>query len=445
MKFLIADDDDDLREIISFLISSNYDIQVYQAVDGENAIDILLRDGPFDLVICDYNMPRKNGGDVYLALRQINHQTPFILVSTDFEKFKKQVGNATFCNWVDKPFNESEITTKIESIFSQKVLPILKESYLPVTIEILEKIEHAGIPLYLKLNQSQYIKVLKDNSIFDKSEYIRFKNKKVTHLYIELLDLKSFITVFRKNIFSKLDWNSVDLSDALVNLETDWNLILQGARSFGWPDSLTDLAKENIARTITLIGKKPELKKIFEGLKISNSKSHIYAHCYALVFLTTAILNELSWNSNASIQKMTFACLLHDMDLNEPMFANKLKLIENKKLQSEIHQQTNYLIYNHVNTAAEFVNSWSGCPADVDKLIVQHHEKFDGTGFPNKLNFLNIFPLAGVFIIAEDLLYQKMNNPQTSLVDFLKNNEAYYNRGDFKKVYEAALIAVQNT
>lgn len=444
MKFLIADDDDDLREIISFLISSNYDVKVFQATDGQNAIDILHQDGPFDLVICDYNMPRKNGGDVYLELRQMNAQTPFILVSTEFEKFKKQVGNATFCNWVDKPFNESEITTKIENIFSEKVLPPLKESYLPVNIEILAKIELAGVPIYLKLNQSQYIKVLKDTSIFDKNELIRFKNKKVTHLYIELLDIKSFISVFRKNIFSKLDWENVETTDALVSLETDWNLILQGARTFGWPSSLTDLAKENIARTITLIGKKPELKKIFEGLKITNSKSHIYAHCYTLVFLTTAILNELSWNSTNSIQKMTFACLLHDMDLNEPMFMNKLKLIDSGKLQTEIHLQTNYLIFNHVKTAAEFVHSWSGCPADVDKLILQHHEKFDGTGFPNKLNFLNIFPLAGVFIIAEDLLYQKMNHPDIKLSDYLKEHEEYYNRGDFKKVYEAALVAVQN-
>jgi response regulator RpfG family c-di-GMP phosphodiesterase len=445
MKFLIAEDDDDLREVISFLISSNYDIQVFQAINGENAIDILQRDGPFDLVICDYNMPKKNGGDVYLALRQINPQTPFILVSTDIDKFKKQVGHFGFCDWVDKPFDESEITRKIEAIFNHVKLPLIKESYLPISIEMLEKIELAGVSIYLKLNQNQYIKVLKENAIFDKSEYIRFKNKKLTHLYIEILDLKSFITVFRKNIFSKLDWDNVEMSDALIYLEMDWNLILQGASTFGWPSSLTTLAKENIARTISLIGKKPELKKILDGLKISTSKSHIYAHCYTLVFLTTAILNELSWGSAATIQKMTFACLLHDMDLNELMFANKLVLIDNKKLQNEIHQQTNYLIYNHVNTAAQFVNGWSGCPADVDKLIIQHHEKFDGTGFPNKLNFLNIFPLAGVFIIAEDLLYQKMNHPEVNLTEFLKTNAAYYNRGDFKKVYEAALKAVENT
>jgi two-component system chemotaxis response regulator CheY len=444
MKFLIIDDSEDIREIIHFLISSNYEVQVFQAYDGQNAIEILHQAGPFDLLLCDYNMPRKNGGLVYSELRHINPQTPFILISSEHEKFKQQIPNPTFFNWIDKPFVEQDITEKIESIFSKKVLPTVKESYLPIHIELLRKIEMAGVSIFIRLNQSQYIKVLKENIAFDDNELLRFKNKKITHLYIELLDLKIFITVFRKNVFSKYDWDHVDFSEALTNLETDWTLIIRGSQAFGWPDTLTNLAKENIARTISLIEKKPELKKVFESMRIFSTKIHIYTHCYGLVFLTTAILNELSWNSASTIQKMTFACLLHDMDLNESMFVNKLRLIEKNRLMTEIHQQSNYLIYNHVNTAANFVSSWSSCPPDVDKIISQHHEKFDGTGFPNKLNFLKIYPMAGVFIIAEDLLYHKMNSPDDNLTEFLKSKESYYKRGDFKKVYEAALKAVAN-
>ena len=91
MKFLIADDDDDLREIISFLITSNYDVHVDEAMNGTQAVEFLDSRGPYDLVLCDYNMPQKNGGDVYLHLRKHSPQTPFILVSTDFDKFKKQM------------------------------------------------------------------------------------------------------------------------------------------------------------------------------------------------------------------------------------------------------------------------------------------------------------------------------------------------------------------
>lgn len=72
MKFLIVDDIDELREIVRMDIESNYDVEVIEAVDGQNAIDLINTKGPFDLVICDYNMPKKNGADVYLELRKQN-------------------------------------------------------------------------------------------------------------------------------------------------------------------------------------------------------------------------------------------------------------------------------------------------------------------------------------------------------------------------------------
>jgi two-component system, chemotaxis family, chemotaxis protein CheY len=437
MKFLIVDDDDDLRDIMSMVISSNYDINIYQAFDGENAIEVMNSDGPFDLVLCDYNMPRKNGAEVYLELRKLNQQTPFILISTEFERFKKQVGQEKYCDWIDKPFKETDITNKIEALMGTKGLPPQKQSYLPIRIETLEQLEMAGVPLYLKLNQSQYIKVLKETSVFDKSEMIRFQNKKVSHLQIELVDMKTFISNFRKNVFSKIDWKNVDCTDALKAVEADWDILLNATRGLGWSESLTVLAKENIARTITLIGQNPQLKKHLEKFNLSRSKSFNTPHCYALTLLTSSILKELNWDSPSTIQKMTFACLLHDMDLNDLMFSNMLELITSKKIQTEISQQSNYLIFNHMSTAAEFMQRWSSCPPDVDTLILQHHERFDGTGFPNKLTFLNIFPLAGVFIMAEDLIYGYFNHPEKNMREILKENENLYSRGDFKKVYLA--------
>lgn len=192
-----------------------------------------------------------------------------------------------------------------------------------------------------------------------------------------------------------------------------------------------------------LIEKNSELKKAFETLKLSDSKSYVSPHCYTLVFLTSEILKELTWDSPRTLQKMTFACLLHDMELNDGMFENKQDLVKHDMLHTELSLQTNLKIYSHSTIAAEFVSHWSSCPADVDKLILQHHEKYDGSGFPQKLTFLNLFPLAGVFIIAEDLVYQTINHPEKKLTDYLMEKEGYYSRGDLKKVYAATVKVIQ--
>ncbi|MBY0554699.1 response regulator [bacterium] len=444
MKFLIIDDEEDIREVLSMLITSHYDVNILQAVDGQNALDVLNSDGPFDLVLCDFNMPHKNGAEVYAEVRK-NSNAPFILISTDQEKFKKQVPNPTFFDGIAKPFDDKDLTKKIESLISQKNIPVQKESYLPVSIDLLEKIEVPGVPLFIKLNASQYIKVLNDSAQFNSYEVVRFKNKKLTHLYVELVDLKVLISNYRRNIFAKADWDNINTDEALANLQGDWSLILEASRNFGWSPSVTDLAKENIAKTLAVIEKNQELKKTFERLKLSNSKNYVSPHCYSLVFLTGEILKELAWNSPRTQQKMTFACLLHDMELSDTMFSNKQELIKNQKLHEELHHQTNYKIFNHATIAAEFVTNWTSCPPDVDKLIHQHHEKFDGTGFPQKLNFLTIFPLAAVLIIAEDLIYQSLHYPEKKLTDYLAEHESYYNKGDIKKIYAAAVNVIQKT
>lgn len=232
MKFLIVDDEEDIRDILAMLINANYDVNILQAVDGAHAIELINSEGPFDLVLCDMNMPNKNGADVYIELRKQNN-APFILITTDQDKFKNIVPNPTFFDGLSKPFTDEELSGKIEKLISQKNIPVQKESYLPVSIEFLEKIENPGVSLFIKLNQTQYIKVLNDNAHFNNYEAVRFRNKKLSHLHVELLDIKTLISNFRKNVFSKMDWEKIDSTEAIKHLQNDWNLILEASRGFG--------------------------------------------------------------------------------------------------------------------------------------------------------------------------------------------------------------------
>lgn len=439
MKFLIAEDLKELREIIVMDVSANYDVEVTEAEDGQDAIDCIQTKGPFDLIISDYNMPKKNGEDVYFELRKHSISTPYILISSQTEKFDKIQRQDKFVTTLNKPYSEAEFTKKIEQMLAHKSLLRQKASYLPVSIQILKKIEYPGVPLYIQLNHGQYIKVLKAESYFDNAEAERFHRKNLTHLFVELIDLKTLISNFRKNVFAKLDWENIDSKVALSSMQEDWQLILDCSRNFGWSDSIKNLAKENIAKTLVLIKKHPNLKNIYTQLKLSNNLSQVAPHCYFLVMLMSSILNELNWSSTSTLQKITFAALLHDMGLSDDIFAIKLQRVSELGFQSNTENENDLIISNHPIKSAEFVGFWSSCPPDVDKLILQHHERFDGNGFPNKLNFLTLFPLAGIFIMAEDIVYQIFLNNEINPIEYLKSHESYYNRGEFKKIYTAVL------
>ena len=60
-RILIVDDDDDTRQLLAFALGTRY--EVVQAAGPDAALDVL-RKGPVDLVITDYDMPGQTGADL---------------------------------------------------------------------------------------------------------------------------------------------------------------------------------------------------------------------------------------------------------------------------------------------------------------------------------------------------------------------------------------------
>ncbi len=60
-RILIVDDDDDTRQLLAFALGQRY--EVIQAAGAEAALEVL-REGPVDLVITDYDMPGQTGADL---------------------------------------------------------------------------------------------------------------------------------------------------------------------------------------------------------------------------------------------------------------------------------------------------------------------------------------------------------------------------------------------
>lgn len=60
-KLLLADDHDLVREAIAAILHSETSFKVTLAADLNQALECMKKEGPFDLVILDYNMPGMNG------------------------------------------------------------------------------------------------------------------------------------------------------------------------------------------------------------------------------------------------------------------------------------------------------------------------------------------------------------------------------------------------
>src|SRR5215813_8805069 len=85
-RILIIDDYEPFRASVKDLLeATGYDVAV--AVDGEDGIQQFQRQ-PFDLVLCDVFMPKKEGIETIRDLRQLSTGTPIISMTGRSDAFE---------------------------------------------------------------------------------------------------------------------------------------------------------------------------------------------------------------------------------------------------------------------------------------------------------------------------------------------------------------------
>ena len=107
-SILIVDDDSICRDSMRRILErGGYDVEV--APDANCALNAL-SEHCFDLMVCDFRMPGKNGLDLLYELQRRNSKVPVVMVSAfadaETEAKSKRLGARTLLR---KPFRRQEL------------------------------------------------------------------------------------------------------------------------------------------------------------------------------------------------------------------------------------------------------------------------------------------------------------------------------------------------
>ena len=125
LKFLIVDDFSTMRRIVRGLLKEMGCSNAEEAEDGVVALR-MLKEQPFDFVVCDINMPNMNGFDLLKAAKAddaLKH-IPVLMVTAEARKedivLAAQSGAASY---IVKPFTKATLEEKVQKIMQKLATP----------------------------------------------------------------------------------------------------------------------------------------------------------------------------------------------------------------------------------------------------------------------------------------------------------------------------------
>lgn len=125
IKILVVDDFEMMRFQMKRELTNLGFTDIVEAVDGNQAIDELMKQSsahPYDLVLCDWNMPNSTGLDVLKFCRAIPtyEKVPFVMVTAEAEQEAVVKAISAGANdYIVKPITAENLNARLKTIFSR--------------------------------------------------------------------------------------------------------------------------------------------------------------------------------------------------------------------------------------------------------------------------------------------------------------------------------------
>ncbi|MBI4862561.1 MAG: response regulator [Candidatus Riflebacteria bacterium] len=122
---LVVDDDRDVRRIVKTFLGTQPHLEVLEASDGLEGIDVLL-ENPVDLLIVDLHMPRMNGLEMVAFVRNVARtcRLPVVMFTTakdDYNRRKAMAQGVDF--YVNKPFDPGQFAFIVKHLLPPEEPP----------------------------------------------------------------------------------------------------------------------------------------------------------------------------------------------------------------------------------------------------------------------------------------------------------------------------------
>lgn len=445
MKIFYIEGERNLLNMIPLQLEAEIDCKVFEADAEIKGLHWLKTNdlSELSLILCNDSLLDYKGEKIYQFVKENFSHIPFLLIS-DQKSFQ---GSNVFETFVeDNPYNivfpktfeiESIVAhiKKIASIQPPDALPDISSPYCRLCHSRFRLLEKCPSEIFLKLSEVKYVKIINAGESISESLIDHYLEKGIESYYIHRTDFPLFTKEYNRLLEEKITEKHSQGKDAEIHLRA-----FEGVQDHIHNLGIDPVAIETIThiseKTISTLRKDPKLGDLIQA--IMRQQNYLSEHSLMISYVSGAIALGMEWVTDSTLQKLAAASILHDACLQDCDLAKASQLLEadwKKKLSSKDIE----LIKTHPYHTALLAQQSSRVDPCVDLIILSHHERMDAQGYPRHLDWTKIYPLASLFIVAEDFVHEIYGKKMTAsdIRDVINSMQNYYTKGNFKKAIEA--------
>jgi PAS domain S-box-containing protein/putative nucleotidyltransferase with HDIG domain len=419
-NILIADDDHGVLEVIDTILARE-GYKVFLAQDGNEAVEIALCN-PVDVAVLDLQMPVKDGLQALMEIKA-NDPTVEVFVMTghaDTERMRQILDHGAF-DYILKPFDRKEITHNIRNAIEKRDFVVHKAALNVEFSHRITRIEQDFEARTRQFRESQikYKQIVEncgDVILVVQHGVLKFANSKAVGLTGYTWDeiagtpLSKLIHSEDREALKKMQLEWLEHKDNETTLVV--RLLTKSGGSFwgevnavrttweGGPANLyfvRDVTESRKAQK-EVQSSVEKLRKALEGtiqamaLTVESRDAYTAGHQRRVAGLAAAIAAELGLPDHR-IDSIRMAGLIHDIgkiSLPIDILSKPGRLTDTEFDLIKDHPQAGYEILKGIDF-----------PWPLAQIVLQHHERHDGSGYPAGLSGKDILLEARVLSVAD--------------------------------------------
>ncbi len=416
LKILLADKDESwLDSAGKYLIELGYEVK---CVTTGKEVQMALYDGSIFAVVMNYEIKNHSGLQVIRFIK-VNYPSQKLIVVLDHKNVLEGMDDERLSklgvrDYLMRPFDDEKLKYTLEGqqTLSELVSSLPKRTGVSEEQEVMEsdgKFSKVRIgeffsskavlfDVYIRLGPARFVKILHAGDTFSKERLDHYKNeKKIEHLYFNKNDRKKFVQ-YHNFLGKKIVKSGKIPGQVKLNLMRNVSeKYIEDAFTEGVRPQVVEQGKEICENIYNLVENEKGLFKVLRDF--IDFDPNAFSHAYLTSIFTTAIIKQFEWQSKATIETTALACLFHDIGkMKLPKEFITMKSSEMNEAQIEQYQK-------HPQLGVEIVEGSPLMGQSVKQIILQHHEAYDGTGFPHMIKGEKILTLSNIVGLANNFVH----------------------------------------